>query len=126
MVGLASFLSICYQSYRLIGTSFTETKQQQPQLRPERAPIKLDNSFLPKSPQKTVLTPPPPVRKMPPNKMQHKIMNPQPHHQHNQHQQQQARNSQTPGQHPPNNVDYDKLRAVADLESEIGEVIDGK
>ena len=76
----------------------------------------------------TILAPPPTImRNMPPKKMQHKIKKPHQHNLQQHHQnQQQPRNSQSQGQNPPNNIDYDKLRAVADLESEIGEVIDGK
>ena len=68
------------------------------------------------------MSPPPTnVRNTPLKKMQHKTNKPQ-HQRH----EQQPRNRQTQGQHQANNVDYEKLRAVADLESEIGEVIDGK
>ena len=76
----------------------------------------------------TILAPPPTIiRNMPNKKMQHKIIKPQPYNLQQHHQnQQQPRNSQSQGQNPPNNIDYDKLRAVADLESEIGEVIDGR
>ena len=84
--------------------------------RPERAPIKLDNSFLPKPPQhvkQRFSTPPQSfVREMPQK-------------QRKPNQRQQVLQRKDGLQRPAVKVNVNKIKAVTDLESEIGEVIDG-
>ena len=85
-----------------------------------RAPIQLDNSFLPKPPQKVkhIFSNPPRsfVRQSPPKQMKSiqskKVL-------------QRKEGLQKPP-HQAGSININKLRAVADLESEIGEVIDGE
>ena len=82
--------------------------------RPERAPIKLNNSFLPKPPQQAnqrFSTPPRSFARQSPQKQSKPILR------------QQVLQRKDGLQRQAVNVN--KLKAVTDLESEIGEVIDG-
>ena len=84
--------------------------------RPERAPIKLDNSFLPKPPTQVkhrFSTPPRSFVRQFPQKQSKPILR------------QQVLQRKDGLQRPPVNVNVNKIKAVTDLESEIGEVIDG-